>query len=94
MWIDGQNDVPLADLNGAQLPGPRIHAPEDLPVERLQVREVVTAGQRLGVQDGELHGGDVRFGFGELGCVGDAEAVSEDAIGLAVGVGHSAALRV
>ncbi|GJF28033.1 hypothetical protein KNE206_07330 [Kitasatospora sp. NE20-6] len=63
-------------------------------MERLQVREVVVAGQRLGVEDGELHCGDVRFGLGEFGCVGDTETVPEDTVGLAVGVGHSVALRV
>jgi hypothetical protein len=76
----GQGEqVAFGDRDGTDLPGPLVHVTEDLAVKRLQVREVVVAGDRT---LGQLDDADRRrsgLAPGQFAGVRLAEAVTQDA---------------
>jgi hypothetical protein len=57
----------LADRDGPQLAGPVVDVAEDVAVERLQVSQVVAAGQRVELEFDQPVAGEFGFRLGEFG---------------------------
>jgi len=75
----GVERVWLRDLDGPQLPSPRIERPEDATVKRLPMRQVIAAGKRLLGQRCEGKAHDVGLGLRKLPWIVEPKVVAQGA---------------
>src|ERR1700729_2219379 len=81
IWTDvlrqGKQVSPLGDPHRAKLASPRVQVTEDVAVGRLQMGEIVVAGDEAPFELSEANRAECCLLFGEVGCVAYPEAITQ-----------------